>query len=558
MKHWIIGLGLASMAALTSTAASAATYYLSDCQAGAAAGCIAGSATNDGLSSTRPKQLASQLPRLQGGDKVLFAQGGAWINASMNIYVSSATAANPVTWDSYSPAWGATAKPILTESRSMYLFNFSDAGVMAADGGYVIRNLDLRGGGVFGGARGGLAGIFLYFAVNDVLMENLEISGFNNGVYAAHNPDATNGWENYRITLRNSYLHDNLASSWLGGAADLLIENNILDHNGSTAMFDHDLYLSSVTRGIVRNNTITRTVLDSNGNCSGSVIVVHGGVNGLTIENNKLLQRQGSVPQCFGVEVSGGYDDTKPAEYFHDVLIRSNTVVDVGYIGIGLRGCTRCVVEDNQLVWTGTGGNQAISMYVNTPSASDELGTALTIRSNSIFMQNASGSPGVIRLLNEGTGHTVASNLIVLGSSTTSTAKCFDPSVYPIGSFLAFDNNLCVRQGGVAAYSAAYATLGAAQLAGFDVHGLSTDPMLAAQPSAANSYGMNLSSGSPALGKGHPTKSAPTDFYNRLRGTLPDVGAYQLSSTSTGTTGNTLAPTADTVAPAAPTSVNLN
>lgn len=552
MKHWIIGLGLASMAALTSTAASAATYYLSDCQAGAAAGCTAGSATNDGLSSTRPRQLASQLPSLQGGDKVLFAQGGAWINAGMNIYVPGATAANPVTWDSYGPASGATAKPILTESRAgRYLFNFSDAGVKAADGGYVIRNLDLRGGGP-GGAQ---AAIFLYYAVNDVLMENLEISGFNIGVYPAHNPDAAGGWENYRVTLRNSYLHHNVSFGWLGGAADMLIENNRFDHNGTRSMFDHDVYLSSATRAIVRNNTMTDTVLDTNGNCSGSVIVVHGGVNGLTIENNKILQRQGSVPQCFGIEVSGGYDDTKPAEYFHDVLIRSNTVVDVGYVGIGLRGCTRCVVEDNQLVWTGAGGSQAISMYVNTPSASDELGTALTIRSNSIFMQNASGSAGAIRLLNEGTGHTVASNLIVLGSSTTSTAKCFDTSVYPIGSFQAFDNNLCVRQGGAATYSAAYATLAAAQLAGFDVHGVGTDPMLAALPSAANSYGMNLGSGSPALGKGHPTRSAPTDFYGRLRGTLPDMGAHQLSSTSS---GSTVAPTADTTAPAAPTSVNLN
>ena len=371
---------------------------------------------------------------------MLFAKGGAWTNASMVIYVPTASAANPVTWDSYTPASGATAKPILTESRNdHYLFNFNDGVINPADGGYVIRNLELRGGGVFGGARGGLAGIFLYFAVNDVLMENLEISGFNNGVYAAHNPDAPNGWENYRVTLRNSYLHDNLASSWLGGAADLLIENNTLDHNGSTATFDHDLYLSSVTRGVVRGNTITRSVQDASGNCSGSVIVVHGGVDGLTIENNKILQQPGSVPQCFGIEVSDGYDATQPGEYFHDVLISSNTIVDVGYIGIGLRGCTRCVVEDNQLVWTGVGGSQGISMYVNTPGSNDELGTALTIRNNSIVMQDASGSPGIIRLLNEGTGHTVTSNLIYMGSSTAPSALCFDPSTYTIAQFKAFD-----------------------------------------------------------------------------------------------------------------------
>ena len=547
MTHWTNSLALAAMAALGCTAAQAATYYLADCNVGAAQGCLAGSATNDGLSAARPKQLAAQLPKLQGGDKVLFAKGGAWFDASMGIYIASASAANPVTWDGYSPSWGGTAKPILTESRtSKYLFNFSDAGVKAADGGYVIRNLDLRGGGVFGGARGGLAGVFLYYAVNDVLMENLEISGFNNGVYAAHNPHALGGWENYRITLRNSYLHDNLASSWLGGAADMLIENNVLDHNGSTPVFDHDLYISSAARGVIRGNTITRTVLDVNGKCTGSVIVVHGGVDGLTIENNKITQPTGSVPQCFGIEVSGGYDDTQPPEYFHDVLIRDNVITDVGYLGVGVRGCTGCVIEDNLIVWTGKGGSQGISMSVNTPSPKDELGTALTIRNNAIFMQDASGSPGLIRLLNEGTGHTVVSNMLVMGSSTNGSAKCFDTSVYLITSFGAFDNNLCFRQGSEAAYNATYANLAAAKLGGFDLHGMSADPLLVAVPTVANRYSMTLRATTPVSGNGQKSKSAPTDYYGRQRGPLPDIGAYQQGSGAP-----------DTVAPAAPTSVVL-
>ena len=541
MTHWIPSLGLAAIAALASPAALAATYYVADCKPGAAPGCTAGIATNDGLSAARPKQLASQLPTLQGGDKVLFAKGGAWTDASMGIYVPSASAANPVTWDSYNPAWGATAKPILTESRSRSLFNISDNGIKAADGGYVIRNLDLRGSGLGGGF-----GVFLYFAVNDVLMENLEISGFDVGVHAAHNAHAANGWENYRITLRNSHLHHNRSQAFLGGAADLLIESNQFDHNGTRAMFDHDLYLSSGARVAIRGNTMTDTVSDINGNCSASVIVVHGGIDGLTIENNKILQRQGSIPQCFGIEVSGGYDDSQPSEYFHDVLIRGNTVVDVGYLGIGVRGCTRCVIEDNLLVWTGKGGSQGISMSVNTPSPKDERGTALTIRSNSIFMQDASGSPGAIRLLDEGTNHSVTSNLIVFGAAAASTAKCFDTSAYPIGSFAAFDNNLCFRQGGAAAYSAAYATLAAAKLAGFDVHGLSVDPLLVATPTAANGYSMTVRSNSPAVSMGHRMKSAPTDFYGRQRGALPDVGAFQQSAAAH-----------DSVAPVAPTSVVL-
>ena len=546
MKHWTASFGLAMLAALASPAALATTYYLSDCQAGAAAGCVAGSGANDGLSATMPKQTWAQLPTpRKGGDNVLFAKGGSWINASMNIFVPSASATNPVTWDSYAPPWGGSAKPILIESRAgTYLFNFSDAGERVADGGYAIRNLDLRGGGVFGGPAGGQAGVFLYFAVNDVLMENLEISGFKLGVYSAHAPKLTNGWENYRITLRNSYLHDNTAASWLGGATDLLIENNVLDHNGSAPTLDHDLYLDSAARAVVRNNTITRTVLDSNGKCSGSVIVVHGNVDGLTIEGNKITQPSGSVPQCFGIDVSGGFDDSSPGEYFHDVVIRNNAVVNVGFVGIGARNCARCMIENNALVWTGKGGEQAISMYVNTPSALDERGGSLTIRNNSIFMQDAGSSPGAIRLLNEGTNHTVTSNLIVYGSATPSSANCFDTSTYAISNFAAFDNNLCFRPGGAPVYSAAYATLAAAKAAGFDAHGLNADPLLAATPSAANGYAMTLRPGSPALGAGNRALSAAADITGRLRGPTPDIGAWQQGSSA-----------ASVVPPAAPTGV---
>ena len=538
MKHALTGLLLAGSALLASPAALATTYYLSDCQAGATAGCIAGSGTNDGLSAAKPMQTWSQLPARMGGDNILFAKGGSWVDASMGIFIATASVSNPVTWDGYTPPWGGTAKPILTEARAdRYLFNFDDGGQKIADGGYIIRNLDLRGGGVMGVSTGGASAIFAYWAVNDLVMENLEISGFKNAVYTAHLPkNLTNGWENYRITLRNSYVHDNSASSFLGGAADLVIENNILDRNGATPILDHDLYISSVTRGVIRNNTITRSVLDSNGKCTGSVIVVHGAVDGLMIENNKIVQPSGgSMPTCFGIEVSGGYDDAQGAEYFHDVVIRGNSVVNVGYIGIGARNCARCVVENNALVWTGSGGSQAISMYMNSPSSYDERGGSLTIRNNSIFMQDASSSPGAIRLLNEGAKHTVTSNLIVFGSATAGAATCFDTSTYAIGDFAAFDNNLCFRQGGTVAYSAAYATLAAAKLAGFDVHGINADPLLAANPSAANNYNMAIRSTSPAVNTGSQALSAVKDITGRLRDAAPDMGAWELNGITTTT-----------------------
>lgn len=497
---------LALFALAAATSAQAATYYLSDCQTGAHAACVPGSASNDGLSPSTPKQSWSQLPPRQGGDRILFARGGAWTDASMSIHVPTASAAHPVMWDAYAPPWGGTAKPILTEARAgRYLFNFDDGGQKAADGGYVIRNLDLRGGGVMGVSVGGQAGVFMYWRVDDLLIEGVEISGFKYGVYSAHNPKAANGWENYRLTLRNSHLHDNSAASFLGGAADLLIENNRLDRNGAEPILDHDLYISSATRGVIRGNTITRSVLNGSGKCAGSVIVVHGAVDGLLIEGNQIVQPQASAPHCYGIEISGGYADAQGSEYFHDVIIRGNAVVNVGYVGIGLRSCTRCIVEHNRIVWTGTGGNQGISMSVNTPSPADEPGTALVIRNNSIYNHSPAGTSHGVLLVNEGTGHTVTRNLIYFGPGADATSRCHDVKTYVAADFASFDHNLCFRAGGPVVYSASHTTWSAGQAAGFDVHGWNLDPLFAAVPDAANGYSLALQPASPAAGVGAQT-----------------------------------------------------
>ena len=498
MKFWMMGLGLAAAASMSSTA-FAATYYLSDCQPGAQAGCVPGKATNDGLTPNTPKRLWAELPIRKGGDKILFAKGGSWVDASMGIYIATASVATPVTWDSYTPPWGGSAKPILKEGRAgRYLFNFDDGGQKKPDGGYIIRNLDLRGGGVAGASTGAYAGIFTYWEVNDLLVENVEISGFKNGVYSAQLPKAANGWMNKRITIRNSYIHDNLTGSFLGGADELVIENNILDRNGTVPILDHDIYIGTTSRSVIRNNTITRTVLDKNGKCTGSVIVVHGAVDGLTIENNKIVQPTGSIPQCFGIEISAGYDDARGSEYFHDVIIRGNSVVDVGYIGIGARGCTRCVIENNSIVWTGAGGNTGISMAVNNPSSLDERGTAMVIRNNSIYNQSPSGAGTGVVLINEGTSHTVTSNVVYFGSGATTTARCFDTKDYKSTDFKAFDYNLCYRSGGAVNYSAAFTSLNNAQLAGFDLNGKIADPLFVATPTASNSYSLAVQGGSPA------------------------------------------------------------
>ena len=78
----------------------ATVYYVSDCQAGAAAGCVAGSDSNAGTSLAAPWQttakVAAVFSTLAAGDQLLFARGASFINANMRLVNFNSTGANPI------------------------------------------------------------------------------------------------------------------------------------------------------------------------------------------------------------------------------------------------------------------------------------------------------------------------------------------------------------------------------------------------------------------------------------------------------------------------------
>jgi len=346
MKNRFVLPMLALAAAMCGTA-HAANYYVSDCQAGASSGCVAGNDANTGLSAASPwkttAKVRAQFAGMLAGDQILFARGGAWSNASMDLMQSlNATAAKPIVLDSYAPSWGGTARPILTEARAnMNLLSFNNSGAAVPDGGYIVRNLDLRGGG------GGLWGIFAGGGVSDITVSNVNIEGFTIGIHC--------GLSNERIQLLNSTIYNNGSQGVLWGCNNSLIEGNTFDHNGylSTEGRDHSIYinneLTNAANVTVRNNRLlNNTVSLSGGVCKGVPLVVHGFTNGLTIENNLIYQAPGtSNSGCWGIAVDPGYD---AGEGFSNVAIRGNTIVNVGGIGIGCASCVSPLIENNVIV----------------------------------------------------------------------------------------------------------------------------------------------------------------------------------------------------------------
>ena len=192
MKNLIVSLGLVAAAASVCTAASATVYYVSDCQAGAASGCVAGNDSNNGTSAATAWRTTAKLQSAfnagKPGDQFLLAKGGAWSGVSMTLFNTnggnpSAMYTNPMIIDSYTPSWGGTAKPILNVGSGAIAFDLTNGSTPDANGGYTIRNLSLQGAGAAD------VGVRLFNGVQNVVAENLTVNGFNAGLACGGTPD---------------------------------------------------------------------------------------------------------------------------------------------------------------------------------------------------------------------------------------------------------------------------------------------------------------------------------------------------------------------------------
>lgn len=533
MKNLMFKLSLLALSAFGFSQAHATTYYISDCQSGAASGCVAGNDSNTGTSPSTPwrstSKLASAFNAGKPGDQFLLAKGGSWTGVNMTLLNTnggnaSAMFTNPMIIDGYTASWGSAAKPILTASSGLTVFNFTKSADPVANGGYTIRNLSLQGAGV------AEAGVRLTQGVSYVVIENLAVNGFNMGtmcggyLLASSDPN--------HITVRNStYTNNGGVGIGMWGCPNLLIEGNTLDNNGYTRpMMDHPMYISGSDKGrntnnvVIRNNKFTNNAV-TNGTCQAAVIVGHDLASDWVIEGNYIYQAPGTAGGgCWGIQMSpgnGGY-----TEGMDRLAIRGNTLVNVGNSGINIAACRTCTIENNVLVWERAMSGNGI--YFGAPTYSPAYtGTALTVRNNSMYFANASDVSGIV-INDQGTGHTLVSNLISFASGTA--ARCFDSNL-AAGAFTAWNNNLCT--GG--SWSSKYSTRALLTSAiGFDVNSLSVDPKLVAVPSLSNGYSMALTSTSPAINVGNQSLSSSIDRLGIAR-TTPDIGAYEYTSATAST-----------------------
>lgn len=534
MKNVMFKLGLLAFSAFAYSQANATTYYISDCQSGAASGCVAGNDSNSGTSPSTPwrstGKLASAFNAGKPGDQFLLAKGGAWVGAAMILYNNnagnpSAMFANPMIVDSYTPSWGGSAKPVLTAGSGQNTFDFYKGAEPAVSGGYIVRNLSLQGAGVAD------VGIRFINGVSNVVIENMTVNGYNAGTTCGGT--ATAGSDPSYITVRNSTFTNNRGVGvGMWGCPNIVVDSNTLDNNGFTRpMMDHSMYISGSDRGrttanvVIRNNKLTNNSLTS-GTCQASAMVGHDVAADWLIENNYIYQAPGTAGAgCWGIQMSpgnGGY-----TEGMDRLVIRGNTIVNMGNVGVEIAACRTCTIENNVLVWTMATSADAIRFRAPYTSPA-YVGTALTVRNNSIYFANTNDTSTGIVVNDQGTGHVIVSNLISFASGIG--ARCLDTNLAG-SAFTAWDNNLC--SGG--SWSGKYSTRATLTSAlGFDANSLSVDPKLLAVPSQTNGFSMALTSTSPAINTGNATRSSSIDRLGITRST-PDIGAYEYTSAAAST-----------------------
>ncbi|RKX36582.1 MAG: hypothetical protein DRP64_18415, partial [Verrucomicrobia bacterium] len=403
-------------------------HYFCDCAKGADPDCQPGSdATAGRAESPRRSYEAARrgFESMQAGDTVAFCRGGSFLQGLQNRWINDRCRADKrcVVRD-YVPSWasGDEGAPIIRTGPDGRAFALENKGRSKHEEGYTFMNLDLQ-------STDGDRGFFLYNDIDDVDICNVSIDHFNIGVHVAGSNkkrSAGSDGKNDRIVLKHSRITNSPAQGWLGSCDDCAIENSYFENNGfAKPKFNHNIYLSDSNKAIAKGMRIVGNELYRSailkGKCEGVSLVVHGQKDGLLIEDNLIREDLGAVGRsCLGIAVDTGY---RNKEFFRNVVIRNNRIINVGPVSIGVTSCSSCLIENNVIVQEQPLNGRHIAAP-NKKRASDDLPmTNITIRNNSIYVGPDSGGVG-IKLAEEGQGHRVVSNAIFYAG--TSRWACLD------------------------------------------------------------------------------------------------------------------------------------
>ncbi len=382
------------------------TYYFSDCQAGAAAGCVPGNNTNPGTPAAPKRNLGGiDVNTLPAGASLLFARGGAWSLGVTTFENMNSSAAMPITLDAYGPG---PAPLIVTSNNGIAPFELGGRYANTSnDGGYVFRNLRLYG------SNNSSWGFWISGSIHDVIIENVEISGFQIGIHSqARLPHGVD-----HVLIRNNTIVRNSDMGILGQFRNSVIEGNLIEANNfGGSGFSHGTYLSgsdglSGTNVTLRNNRYLRnSVVD--GVCRGGNMTFHGQMDGVLIEGNRIEQ-DAALDGCWEMSITQGYSS---AEWFRNFVVRNNKLINAGNTAMAVQSAPSILIENNVIINTRPTYQVGISVGQTDYANGDVPDANATVRNNTVCQSGGASGPAANVV---SPGSTVTNNVVVTGAAAT-------------------------------------------------------------------------------------------------------------------------------------------
>ena len=493
-------------------------HYFCDCATGRQDGCQAGADSANGLTVDTPKQsvsaIVSAVNSMDAGDTIALCKGGAWSTSTVMNFGSTRscsaaanmrTAANTTTCDirDYDAPWGGTAKPIIrqTASANFGLLQFWDV----QQAGFRILNLDLEGGGSgpSGGVTVGQRAIAMSnvgVSNDDFLICNNTINGWTWGVHLnAATGQRDDVWGNRFTNISNDGV--------LGAGNGTVIDANYFLDVGSRDVSTHAMY-ADPHNGASNIRIVNNEFRRSTGMvCQGVVLVVHGTVSGLVIENNLIDDGGSTSTGCWPLSVDcGAYPGI--ACYFTSAVIRRNRINTAGYNALAVGQAPGVIIEDNIIYQHGGRVGIAAPYSAARTSPADAVMSGAQIRNNTIY-QTMTSAQAILSQI-EGTGHVIANNTI---TQTGLYGACFMTEL-GAGAYAHIGQNACYGGSWRTTYD--------------DPAGrITANPLFTAAPTD-----FTLQTGSPLVGAANATYCPADDFRGYTRPSPPSIGAYDTGSGS--------------------------
>jgi hypothetical protein len=368
----------------------------------------AGNNANPGTETAPKRDLAGiNVNTLSAGTSLLFQRGGSWAMTTVNVENLNTSAAAPLTFADY----GTGALPILTFASGAGFQLGGNFGNTTNDGGYVFRNLLVRGNAadrVF----------WLVQNVRDVTFDGVQIEGWRIGI--ASNTEAPFGVTN--INVLNSRITNNREMGWLGHVkSGLRMEGNHFEGNNTSGSgLHHAVYNGGGDNGVFRNNRFVRNSIGADGRCSSGGLTLHGLHNNTLIEGN-VFEQDAAAPSCWQISINAGY---ATAEAFRGLVVRGNTVINGGNTGISISAAPGAVVESNRVFRTITvlnsSGTPASTgaISIGPGGSGDDPGGNEVVRGNIACFTIPQPADAVARITT--TGATVEGNVLRTGADASS------------------------------------------------------------------------------------------------------------------------------------------